>query len=217
MPLGTGNRTIQHQKGGDGTMKKSLVLAVVMLVALCFGLEVSAQQVQTRTITKKRSVEKQRTVTLTATVQAINLEKRMVTLKGSKGKAFDVKVAEEVKNLPQVKVGDKVTVKYFEAMAVRVLKPGEKGVIFEKIGGVATAKPGAKPGAVAGSETTTTAKVVAIDKKKPSVTLQGPEGNNVTVKVENPKNLKKIKVGDQLEITYNEAMAVSVNAAKKKK
>ncbi|MGA2404168.1 MAG: hypothetical protein ABSG91_21100, partial [Syntrophobacteraceae bacterium] len=195
-------------------MKKTVFAMGIMLLVLCFGLAVFAQQVQTKTITKKRSVKKQRIVTVQATVEAIDLENRVVTLKGTKGTDFDISVGEKVKNLPQVKVGDKVTAKYYEAIAVRVLKPGESGVIAGETGGVATAKPGEKPGGIAGHEITISAKVEAIDKKMPSVTLIGPAGRSVTVQVENPKNLKKLKVGDQVEITYTEAVAISVKPAK---
>jgi len=195
-------------------MKKRVFAVAVALLTLCLGLEVSAQQVQTKTITKKHSVEKQRIVTATATVEAIDLTDRIVTLKEPKGEVFVVSVGEEVKNLPQVKVGDKVAVKYYEAIAVRVLKPGEGGVISGESGGVATAKPGEKPGGMTGRVITISAKVEAIDKKKPSVTLVGPDGKSVTVRVENPKNLKKVKVGDNVEITYTEAVAISVKPAK---
>ena len=63
---------------------------------------------------------------------------------------------------------------------------------------------------------TVTATVTAIDKKKGTVTLKGPEGNLVTAKAEDPKNLDKIKVGDELLITITEALAISVEPAKKK-
>jgi hypothetical protein len=48
------------------------------------------------------------------------------------------------------------------------------------------------------------------------VTLKGPEGKSVTVKAENPKNLAKVKVGDEVEVTYTEALAISVEEAKRK-
>ena len=61
---------------------------------------------------------------MTATVEAIDLEKRLVTLKGPKGEKRTIKVGQEARNLPQLKVGDLVTVKYYESMAVEVIKPG---------------------------------------------------------------------------------------------
>jgi hypothetical protein len=38
----------------------------------------------------------------------------------------------------------------------------------------------------------------------------------VDVKVQDPKNLENVKVGDQVAITYTEALAISVEKAKKK-
>ena len=49
-------------------------------------------------------------VSATATVKAINLETRQVTLQGKKGNPFTITVSEAVTNLPQVKVGDQVVV-----------------------------------------------------------------------------------------------------------
>jgi hypothetical protein len=63
---------------------------------------------------------------------------------------------------------------------------------------------------------TVMATVTAIDKKKGTLTLKGPEGNLVTAKAEDPKNLEKVKVGDELMITVTEALAISVERAKKK-
>ena len=47
------------------------------------------------------------------------------------------------------------------------------------------------------------------------MTLKGPEGNVETVRVMDPKNLEKVKVGDRIVITYTEALAISVEAVKK--
>jgi len=62
-----------------------------------------------------------------------------------------------------------------------------------------------------------TAKIKAIDKKNNTVTLKGPKGNLKTVKVKDPSNLDKVKVGDLVQITYTEALAIGVEEAPKKK
>lgn len=74
---------------------------------------------------KKPSGEVTKLTTVTCTVVAIDIEKRMVTIKGPKGNEFPVQVGEQVKNLPQVKVGDLVDITYTEALAVRV-RPAKK-------------------------------------------------------------------------------------------
>jgi plasmid maintenance system killer protein len=63
---------------------------------------------------------------------------------------------------------------------------------------------------------TVTATIEAIDAKKNRVTLKGPEGKTQEIKVKDPKNLVNVKVGDQVVLTYTEALAISVEPAKKK-
>jgi ribosomal 50S subunit-recycling heat shock protein len=161
------------------------------------------------------TVKRSRLTTLTATVEAIDVAKRLVTLKGPKGNVVTVKVDERVKNLPQVQVGDQVVVKYYEALAFRVLAPGEVAPSPSATGAAAKAAPGEKPAAVGAREVTATVTVEAIDHKASTVTFKGPEGNSVTVKAQDPKNLEKVKVGDKVEITYTEALGISVEKAKK--
>jgi len=47
---------------------------------------------------------------------------------------------------------------------------------------------------------------------KMTVTLKGPKNNIVTLPVKNPDQFKVVKKGDQVEVTYTQAMAISVEA-----
>jgi hypothetical protein len=198
-------------------MKKLFVFVAVVIFALSFAGMVVAQEKKAKAASagEKPSVYKDRVVTATATVEAIDLEKRIVTLRRADGSVFDLTVGKEARNLPQVKVGDEVVVKYYESIAVQVTKPGaaEGSQVKET---VARAKPGEKPAGAVTKQTTVTATVEKIDKKKMIATLRGPEGKVVDVKVRNPKNLENVNVGDQVVITYTEAVAVSVEKPKKK-
>src|SRR5512136_2351352 len=142
-------------------MKKVLALCLVVLFALSLAGAALAAEKAAPADTRP-SGKKERVVTATATVQAVDLEKRIVTLKGPKGNVFDVTVGEEARNLPQVKVGDLVTVKYYESVAYRLLKPGEATAGTQEAEIVSRAKPGAKPGGVVGREVTITATIQAI-------------------------------------------------------
>ena len=191
---------------------------VILLLALVFGLTLVAGVVaEEKAAAKgaKPSGIKEKTVKMTATVQAIDLDKRVVTLKGQKGNVFDLKVGEEAKNLPQVKVGDLVTVQFYESLAFEVTKPGQAGGAGATAA-VASAKPGEKPAGIAAGQVTVTATIEAIDAKKKRVTLKGPEGKTQEITVKDPKNLVNVKVGDQVVLTYTEALAISVEPAKKK-
>jgi len=196
-------------------MKKLLVFVIVVLFGLSTSGLVFAGEKAPAT-EKPLSVKKEKVVTAIATVEAIDLQKRVVTLKGPKGNVFDVTVGEQARNLPQVKVGDQVEVKYYESLALRLVKPGEGVAGIQETSALARAKEGEKPGGIAGSQVTLTATITAINKKTHEVTLKGPEGKTITVKAEHPENLKKVKVGDEIEITYTEALAISVEKAKKK-
>lgn len=154
-------------------------------------------------------------VTLTATVVAIDPATRTVTLKGGSGKIVDVVVPPEAKKLEEIKVGDLVTVEYARALSLTLKKAGDG--IRESTSQSATA--GAPAGAVAGGaaahQVTILANVTAVNKKEHFITLRGPKGNSVDLAVQDPAQLKLVKVGDQVEVVYTVAMAITVDAAKK--
>jgi hypothetical protein len=154
-------------------------------------------------------------VTVTAKVLAIDLKNRLVALKGPLNE-WVVEVGPEVQNLPQVKVGDNVVVKYYEAIAIDIKKP-EKA----KVGMVQTVKldkavPGERPAGLMCTQTTMNMKVLVVNLGDNSVTFKGPKKRVEWVKVKDPNlqpYLKDLKVGDIVTITYDEALAVSVEEA----
>jgi Cu/Ag efflux protein CusF len=164
---------------------------------------------------KMPSASVSQVVTVKATVTGLDLPARVITLKGPKGNSFTFRVSDDVKNLAQVKVGDIVVAKYYESYAIKVTKPGAPAA--EAVEAAAAAQPGERPAGAVLKQESIKAKITAIGKHKESVTLKGPEGNSMTIKVKNPKNLEGVKVGDDVEITYTEALAVAVEPAPAKK
>jgi hypothetical protein len=157
----------------------------------------------------KPIIERTKLMSQTATVEAIDLNDRVITLRGENGNSAAFDVDEQVKNLAQVHVGDKVVVDYVEAIAVRILPKGtEPSMVVDE--SVETAKPGGRPGGAGTHRVTLVAVIEAIDVGKSMVTLRGTEGRTVDVKVSDPENLEKVKVGDSVQITYTQAMAVAV-------
>ncbi|UCF93594.1 MAG: hypothetical protein JSW39_05380 [Desulfobacterales bacterium] len=200
-------------------MRKLMVFIAVFglaaLTAACAGTQSSTAESMTSSPAEGQpKVLKENIKTATATVEAIDLAARKVTLRGPDGKVKDITVGEEVKNLPQVKVGDEVVVTYYESIAAQVMKAGSgQGAAVQQA--VATAKPGDKPAGAIVQQVTVTATVEAIDKNTQHVTLKGPEGKTVEVKVRDPKNLEGVTPGDEVVITYTEALAISVEKAGK--
>lgn len=156
------------------------------------------------------------TVTATATVKAIDQKTRMVTLQRSDGSLVKFRAGDNVRNLAQVKVGDQVTVTYYEALAYEVMKPGAAQPGAAVAAGIDRAKLGEKPGGTAAQVTTVTATIAAIDKTAGTVTLRGPEGGLTEIKVRYPEKLNQVAVGDLVQITYTEALGISVETPAKK-
>jgi hypothetical protein len=154
-------------------------------------------------------------VSATASVEAVDKAKRLITLKGPQGNTFVVQAGPEVKNFDQIKSGDLVVVKYVEALTLELKKGG--GQIRERIEreNMASAKPGDPPAAVAGRTVTVIADVIGVDTAKQTVKLKGPK-RTIDLKVRDPEQLKLIKVGDQIEATFTEAVAIAVEPAPKK-
>ena len=148
------------------------------------------------------------------TVEAIDKDAGTVTLKGPK-RSITIEVNDKSK-LDQIKVGDPVVAAYIEAVAWRVMKTGSGAAP-----GVSTtetrvsSKPGETPAGAIGREVTATVTITAIDKKAHTVTVKGPRGGTETIKAKDPKNLEGLKVGDMVEITYTQALAVSLDKSGK--
>lgn len=204
-------------------MKRLIAVVAVSLLSLSLAAVSIAEEAKPAAEGKKPAVEgkkpsikKEKTTHITATVEAVDQEKRIITVKGPEGNIVDIVAGDQVKNLAQVKVGDTLEVTYYESVAVKVFKAGEMPqgdgatVAAERL-----AKPGEKPSGVVGAQTTITAVVESISPKKTSVTLKMSDGKFKTVKIKEKKNLKNVKVGDEVQITVTEALAVAVKPAKK--
>jgi len=152
---------------------------------------------------------------MSAQVVGIDKATRTVTLKGPKGNVVDIVAGDEVKNFDQIKLGDLVVARYVESLSLELrktkVKPGDVTVTE----GAARAMPGERPAAAGARQVTALAEVTAVDPKKSTITLKGPKGNSVTLNVRNPDQFKVVKKGDQVEVTYTEALALSVEPAPK--
>jgi hypothetical protein len=150
-----------------------------------------------------------------AQVVGIDKATRTLTLKGPKGNAVDIVAGDEVKNFDQIKLGDFVVARYAQALTLELRKttagPGGAAVREE----AAKATPGERPAVAGARQVTAIADVVAVDPKKSTITLKGPRGNEVTLAVQNPDQFKVVKKGDQVEVTYTEALALAVEPAPK--
>jgi Cu/Ag efflux protein CusF len=179
-------------------MSRALIL--LMAAALLASLA-SIAGAQVKTITGDMTV-------VQGTVEAIDHAKRVVTIKDNKGKFVTVDVPAGTDRFSAVKIGDKISIRYYDIVSVRLKPEGEAAVDSDSA--AATPAGGAKPAGTIAKQRTITATIQEIDPNVPSITFVGPNGWKYSRRVEDKKALAKVKVGDRVDITWTEAMLVDV-------
>ena len=150
--------------------------------------------------------------TETFTIEAIDHAARVVTLKDKDGLMEDVLCGPEVQRFDALKVGDKVTFRYHESIVSSIHRPGSTPK--EPMTGAITRNAGGKPGATIAQQMNLTVTIEAIDAAVPSATVKTADGRRMSFHIADKKNLEGYKVGDKVEFTYTQAVAISVTAAK---
>jgi Cu/Ag efflux protein CusF len=159
----------------------------------------------------QKPVSLSQVVAETFTIVAIDHTGRVVTLKDKNGETADIVCGPDVKRFDALKIGDKVTFRYHESLVSAISRPGTsaKAPVSESV----TRNPDKVGGTIA-QQMTATVTLEALDPKVPSVTVKTKSGDRMSFKVADKKNLEGYKPGDNVEITYTQALAVSVEPAK---
>jgi hypothetical protein len=177
-------------------------------VAFVMSLNVPVATQVSKTITGETQVT-------TATIEAIDHATRNVTLKEADGTYSVVTAPPEMKRFSELKVGDRVTARYYENVVIRLKAPGEKDLDSNTVG--ATRGTGAAPAATLATQRRITATITQLDPKVPSITFTGPNGWSYSSRVEDRKALAQVKVGDKVDITWTAAALVSIDDGHTKK
>jgi len=187
--------------------KLFLVLSLALAAPLATGARAQQEEVGIKSGDGELAVGHR--VEIIATVKSIDLAQRRVELQGPKGRVVPIVVGADVANLDKVKVGDKVKVQYFEALALSMAKAGSSVSLEESTETLAPDAPGTAGKAMVRT-VTAVVKVTAIDLAAGVATLVGPHGNAVDVEVD-AETLAKIKVGDHVKVEYTEALAAAID------
>ncbi len=181
-----------------------MVLALAALAAAVCVPAAMASQAKTQSAS----------VTETVTIVAIDQANRVVTLKDKDGLVDSVYAGPDVLRFNELKVGDKVTVRYQESVVYQIRKPGTAAPAATNPDVALTRSKGPKPGGTISRQMTATVTIQAIDLQVPSVSVKTEDGSLSSFKVEDKKNLEGFKVGDRVLITYTQALAISVEPGK---
>ena len=112
------------------------------------------------------------------TVQAVDHTARTVTVQGEGGSVVTLDVPTTATRFDQVKVGDVVTMTYYDRVSVRP-KPAGEAAVNRVLEPTTTAKPGALPGATRARQRVATMTLTALDPTTRSVTFSGPRGTPI--------------------------------------
>jgi hypothetical protein len=202
-------------------MKKSLALsaAAVLVIAACGGEPPATAPAVSETpppaAAPPAPVTVEEVVERTATVEAIDLEKRLVTLKGEDGEVATIQVSDEVQNLPQVKVGDRVVARYYEAIGAQLSTPATPDTPTVDLAAERAAE-GEQPAGAVGRRLTVPVTIASVKDDGKVVSFYGEDGLMRVVEVQRPEGqafVRGLKEGDKVELTYTEALAISVEPA----
>ena len=197
------------------TLSLSLCAAALALAPMATLADDAAKPLTVNKSTKAGTVAGGAVEQVSATVTAIDLPTRMVTLKTKAGEET-IRVGEQAKNLAQVKVGDRVVVTVNVGLVLSLQAPGSAPVAPAAAASAGVAAPGERPSGDVRARITGTVTIGAIDMKTRVVTLVTPEGRKFKVTAGPVGAIDKVKVGDQVFAEYEERFAIAVKPAKKK-
>ncbi|QDK37022.1 hypothetical protein [Bdellovibrio sp. NC01] len=159
--------------------------------------------------TGPQSMEVASTVEAEAKVISVDKKKRTIKVRDENGEELTMNVGPDIRNFDQIKKGDSIHVSYIESLAWELKKGSDAPITVTESSDIERAAPGQKPGGLVRNKVTATGVVTAVDKDKKHVTVKGPR-RSVVLQVPKTEVLNKIKVGDKVEATYTEALAISI-------
>ncbi|WP_198370079.1 hypothetical protein [Roseomonas rosulenta] len=161
------------------------------------------------------SVEAERTTTLVGVVETVDPQAREILLRGQggaqTGKLLTVVAGRAVQRLDQIRSGDRVTVRYYQALAAQAVRPGAPGSI--PFAGVAIAREASRPGGEVTRVRSGRVTITDVDRLGGTVSFVGPGGLTRTVTAENLDTrafILGLRTGEQVDMVYEEALAISI-------
>ncbi|MFL5282695.1 MAG: hypothetical protein ACJ8AW_17335 [Rhodopila sp.] len=149
---------------------------------------------------------------LVATVETVDMSTRQVLLRTPNGARATVVAGPEVRNLPQLRAGDRVTVTYQEAIAVQMAPPGSTRPNAAALM-AQRAAAGQLPGGAVRGIVTARVTVVSVAPDGTSVTFSDPRGVLHIAEVQDPNMqsfAQRLRPGDQVDVDYASELAVRV-------
>jgi len=151
-------------------------------------------------------------------VQAVDAEKRLITLKDPHGNVGESEVGEQVQALAESQPGDKIKAEYKVAAVAELREPTaeEKSAPMVEVTDTQRGTAEAPPAAGIARAIRVVTTIDALDKANQTITVKGPEGNTVTAHVEDPTVFDHLAVGQSIVVKFAETLVLTVQPGAKK-
>lgn len=185
--------------------KKTLFFStiLILLVQISFAQVIQEEQ---------PSKERWNLVSSEGTVTKINKKTRELTLMGPEGDLNTIKAGEQIKRFDEISVDDKISFDYWTYIKAEFREPTltERATPLQIISEAGKAPEGVAPGALVGAVAKAIVTIEVLNRPYMLATVRGPGGNFMTIPVQDPKILEKVRIGQEFILTYAEAIAVSL-------
>ncbi len=158
------------------------------------------------------------TIEVSALVEKVDVANRLVSIKADDGKVATLKVGPEVQNLVMINPGDRIVVRYREAIGARISTTPAGGQEVTVDIDAERARLGQRPAGSASATTNVPVTINSVNTATNTVTFHGADGLVRSLTVETPQGqafIKQLKAGDSVVVSFTEAIALSVEPAKK--
>jgi hypothetical protein len=150
-------------------------------------------------------------------VQSVDRRRREVVVITPDDRPLTLKVGPEVRNFDRIRRNDNVRVRFEEAVAVRMAEPGTS---LPPEAGLAAARaaPGQRPAGAVVETVRARVRIESVDAANGRVAFTGPNGVLRMARVRTPELrefLRRLYPGDQVDVAFAEALAISVEPAER--
>lgn len=161
---------------------------------------------------KRPSREKWDQVSMQGTVTEINAETREITLMGNDGGLVTMTAGEEVERFDEIAVDDVIKFEYYTYLKAEFRDPTPEEIAepVQVIAEAGKAPEGVDPAAAVGALVKAVVTIEALNRPFMVATVSGPNGNYVSIPMEDEELMKELRIGEVLILTYAEAMAIGL-------
>ena len=156
--------------------------------------------------------EKMEQITVRGTVTEINPETREITLMSKDEGLMTITAGEEVERFDEIAVDDIIEFDYFTYIRAEFREPTEeeKAEPIQMLVEAGKSTEDAAPAGAVGAVVKAVVTIEALNRPLMLATVSGPNGNYVTIPMEDAEFMTQLRIGQVFILTYAEAMVAAL-------